>query len=76
MPLSTRILLALGGVLVLSFLFFFAFTFFVIALVAGGIGLLAQLVFGRNKVSAPFSPAPPRYHRRDPRHDDDDVIDV
>jgi len=76
LPLGTRILLTLGGILVLSFLFFFAFTFFVIALIAGGIGLLAQLVFGRNRFSASSAPVPPGFHRRDPHRDDDDVIDV
>ncbi len=69
---STRLLMILGGIVAFSFLFFFAFTFFVIALIATGVAIIAQLFLGFGRNDAPKPPSPTY---RAPRKDDD-VIDI
>lgn len=71
-PWSTRILMILGGVIVLSLLFFFAFTFFVVGAIATGLILIVQLFLGKTKSQVP---KPPSSVYRAPRRDDD-VIDI
>lgn len=73
-PLSwaTRLLMILGGIVVFSLLFFFAFTFFVVGLIATGIALLAQFFLGKSR---PEVPKRPSTNYRAPRRDDD-VIDI
>ncbi len=69
---STRLLMVLGGIMAFSFLFFFAFTFFVVALVAMGVTMIAQFFLGK---SGPEVSKPPSANYRAPRRDDD-VIDI
>ena len=75
---ATRILWGLAMVLVLSLLFFFAFTFFLIALGGTLLGLLLQWALGARKGPAPPSPmdpfSPPKPRRRRPP--EDDIIDI
>jgi len=74
-PLKTRISLALGAILILGLLFFFAFTFFLITLVSG-IALFFLNLFQKARGNLRQSP-PPNSHRRPHRNDDDDdVIDI
>ncbi len=71
-PWTTRLWMILGGVIIFSLLFFFAFTFFVFALIATGVALIAQLFAGKRRTEVP---RPPNMQYRDPRKDDD-VIDI
>ena len=69
---STRLLMVLGGIVAFSLLFFFAFTFFVVALIATGVALIAQFFLGKSRSEVPKSPSA---NYRAPRRDDD-VIDI
>ena len=69
---STRLILVLGGIIMFSLLFFFAFTFFVIGLIAVGVAVIAQFFLGRPG-SIPEEPEIKVY--RSPKRDDD-VIDM
>ncbi|QPJ63255.1 MAG: hypothetical protein G3M70_15790 [Candidatus Nitronauta litoralis] len=71
-PWTTRLLMILGGLIVFSLLFFFAFTFFVVAMVVTGVALIAQFFAGKRR---PEVPRPPNMQYRGPRKDDD-VIDI
>lgn len=71
-PWTTRLWMILGGVVIISLLFFFAFTFFVIALIATGVALIAQFFAGKRSTEVP---RPRDMQYRGPRKDDD-VIDI
>jgi len=74
-PLKTRISLALGAILILGLLFFFAFTFFLITLVSG-IALFFLNLFQKARGTLRQSPPPNSYRRPHRKDDDDDVIDI
>lgn len=71
-PWSTRILFILGSIIMFSLLFFFAFTFFVIGLVAVGVALIAQFFLGKPDI--PSEKQEFRVYRS--KKQDDDVIDI
>ncbi len=79
-PLKTKITLALGAILILSLLFFFAFTFFLITLVSGIVLFFINL-FQKTRenlnLGGQSKPPPPssRTYQR-PHRNDDDIIDV
>lgn len=77
-PLKTKIFLALGAILILGLLSFFAFTFFLITLVSG-IALFIFNLFRKTtenlNLGGQSKPPPPRTYDR-PNRNDDDVIDV
>lgn len=77
-PLKTKIILALGTILILGLLSFFAFTFFLITLVSGIVLFIFNL-FNKARETlnpgGPSAPPPPRTYQRPPRSDDD-IIDV
>ena len=77
-PLKTKISLALGAILILGVLFFFAFTFFLITLVSG-IALFVFNLFQKARenlnLGGQSAPPPPHKYQR-PQRNDDDVIDV
>jgi hypothetical protein len=77
-PLKTKITLALGAILILGLLFFFAFTFFLITLISG-IALFIFNLFQKARenlnLGGQSQPPPPRTYQRPPRNDDD-IIDV
>jgi len=78
-PLKTKIFLALGAILILGLLSFFAFTFFLITLVSGIVLFvfnLFQKVRKNLNLGGPSAPPPPRTYQRPQRNDDDDVIDI
>lgn len=80
-PLKTKIFLALGAILVLGLLSFFAFTFFLIALVSGIVLFffnLFQKARGNLNLGkkSRTSPPPGTYRRPHREENDDDVIDI
>ncbi len=73
-----KIGLALSAITGLAFLFFFAVTFFFVALGAGAVIFLSNLLFGRRRFNRPPDTPPaeaPKIYRHDPSRDDD-IIDV
>lgn len=68
---------ALSAIAGIAFLFFFAITFFFVALGVGAIIFLSNLIFGRRRFKRPpgAPAATPRIYRNDPSRDDD-IIDV
>lgn len=77
MPLRTKISLGLTALLVLSLLFFFAFTFFLITLVSGVVLFFINLFHRTQRnLGSSMSPDQPRAYRRPPSRDNDDVIDI
>ena len=72
-----KIGLALSAITGLAFLFFFAVTFFFVALGAGAVIFLSNLLFGRRRFNRPPNApaAAPKIYRHDPSRDDD-IIDV
>ena len=80
-PLKTKIFLALGAILILGLLSFFAFTFFLITLVSGIVLFffnLFQKARGNLNLGKqpPTSPPPGTYRRPHHENNDDDVIDI
>jgi hypothetical protein len=80
-PLKTKIFLALGAILILGLLSFFAFTFFLITLVSGIVlfffNLFQKARGNLNLGKQPPTSPPPGTYRRPHREDkDDDVIDI
>lgn len=82
LSIGQKIGLVLSLIAGLTFLFFFAITFFFVALGAGAIIFLSNLLFGRKRFrrqpstpSAGPPPAGPKVYRRDSSRDDD-IIDV
>lgn len=77
-PLKTKIKLALGVILVLGLLFFFAFTFFLITLVSGVVLFFFNLFQRASKnldLGGQSAPPPPRTYQKPPRNDND-IIDI
>ncbi|MFQ5450344.1 MAG: hypothetical protein ACE5E9_06915 [Nitrospinaceae bacterium] len=77
LPLQNRIFLILGIIVTLCLLFFFAFTVFMIALLAGAVLSIVgfiQRARWRTRTSNHPSSQPKPY--REPHSRDDDVIDV
>lgn len=78
-PLKTKISLALGAIMILGLLFFFAFTFFLITLLSGVVLFifnLFQRATGNLGPGRPPSRNQPQPRYRPPNKDNDDVIDV
>ncbi|GJL78343.1 MAG: hypothetical protein NPINA01_13320 [Nitrospinaceae bacterium] len=77
-PLKTKISLGLGAILVLGLLFFFAFTFFLIALLSAVVLFIFNL-FQRATGNLGPGQTPPQgqkpYHRPASKNNDD-VIDI
>ena len=77
-PFKTKILLALGAILILGLLSFFAFTFFLITLVSGVVLFIFNLFQKARKnlnLGGQSAPPPPRTYQQTHRNDDD-IIDV
>lgn len=78
-PLKTKLTLALGAILLLGLLFFFAFAFFLITLVSGLVLFVFNL-FQKTRQNLGSShnipPGQPRSYHRPASKDNDDVIDV
>ena len=77
LSIGQKIGLALSLIAGLAFLFFFAVTFFFIALGAGTVIFLSNLISGRKRVryQSPTPSSTPKIYRHDPSRDDD-IIDV
>ena len=76
-PLTTKITIAIWTFVVLAILSFFAFSFFIIALLVGVVAFAANL-FQKNR--APISnnqpEFPKQHYSRNPKEKDNDIIDI
>lgn len=76
LPLGKKILIALSVVTALILMFFFAFTFFLVALIGGGFLFILRTLSGNRQSGGDRKTDPIIFHKRGPRQDNDDVIDI
>ena len=76
-PLSTKIMMVVWIFVGLAILSFFAFSFFIIALLAGIVAFAAN-IFQKNRepISNKQPEFPKQHYRAQPKEQDNDIIDI
>ena len=76
-PLTTKIMMVVWIFVGLAILSFFAFSFFIIALLAGLVAFAANL-FQKNRapISSNQPEFPKQHYSRNPKEKDNDIIDI